>query len=252
MHGPQRLALSCPDTPADHSPGACEMLEFYHHPFCAASRFVRLALEEYALGYTAHVELFWNRRPGFLELNAAGETPVLLSSQAVAVCGAGAIMEFLEDTHMASGARLMPQNPYARAETRRLVHWALDKFNQEVVRIVVHERILKGKIPVDKGGGAPDSRRLGAARKNFVHHLRYFGYLADTRRCMAGEALSFADLAVAACLSCLDYLGEMRWPRENNLKIWYARLKSRPAFRPLLNEHDDMVAPCRHYADLDF
>ncbi len=35
-------------------------------------------------------------------------------------------------------------------------------------------------------------------------------------------------------------------------KDWYARVKSRPSFRPLLGDHLPGAPPPRHYADLDF
>ncbi len=35
-------------------------------------------------------------------------------------------------------------------------------------------------------------------------------------------------------------------------KDWYARIKSRPSFRPLLQDQVPGVTPPAHYADLDF
>jgi len=35
-------------------------------------------------------------------------------------------------------------------------------------------------------------------------------------------------------------------------KEWYARIKSRPSFRPILADHVPGVPPPAHYADLDF
>ena len=55
-----------------------------------------------------------------------------------------------------------------------------------------------------------------------------------TRDWLAGERLSFADLAAAAHLSAVDYLGDVPWNEDEAAKNWYARVKSRPSFRPLL------------------
>ena len=75
-----------------------------------------------------------------------------------------------------------------------------------------------------------------AARSNLRYHLRYIGHLIGARNWLAGDRLTYADLAAAAHLSCLDYLGDVQWDENETAKIWYARVKSRPSFRPLLAE----------------
>jgi len=49
-----------------------------------------------------------------------------------------------------------------------------------------------------------------------------------------------------------DYLGEVPWNDDETVKTWYARVKSRPAFRPLLADTLAGVPPSKSYADLDF
>jgi glutathione S-transferase len=83
-------------------------------------------------------------------------------------------------------------------------------------------------------------------------HLQYVGRLAEARRWLAGEEVSLADIAAAAHLSCLDYLGDVAWRNHPEAKEWYVRLKSRPSFRPLLADLVPGLPPPRHYADLDF
>ena len=61
-----------------------------------------------------------------------------------------------------------------------------------------------------------------------------------------------ADVAAAAHLSCVDYLGDVPWDRSAEAKDWYARVKSRPAFRELLADHVSGLKPVAHYTDLDF
>ena len=90
------------------------------------------------------------------------------------------------------------------------------------------------------------------ARANLRHHLGYIGHLADRRRWLAGDEMSFADLAAAAHLSAVDYLGEVPWDRYPAAKTWYMRLKSRRSFRPLLADRVAGFAPPPHYDDLDF
>ena len=64
--------------------------------------------------------------------------------------------------------------------------------------------------------------------------------------------MSLADLAAAAHLSVADYLGEVPWNEDEAAKNWYARVKSRPAFRPMLADMLAGVPPAASYADLDF
>ncbi len=64
--------------------------------------------------------------------------------------------------------------------------------------------------------------------------------------------MSYADLAAAAHLSCVDYLGDVPWEEDEAARAWYARIKSRPSFRPLLSDRIAGMAPSAHYDNLDF
>jgi len=230
------------------------MLTLYHHPFDAASRFVRLMLGEYGLQVTLVMERAWQRRPEFLALNPAATVPVMVEDDGQPVCGPSVVMEYLDETrgYRADGRRLMPDDAEKRAEMRRLVAWFGDKIDREAIGLFAHEKIYKLELPREKGGGAPDTQILRAARTNMVHHLRYIGYLAGSRNWLAGDTLSYADLAAAAQLSVADYLGEVPWKEDEQAKTWYARIKSRPSFRPLLLETVRGVPAAQHYGDLDF
>ena len=83
-------------------------------------------------------------------------------------------------------------------------------------------------------------------------HLVYLGWLAETRRWLAGSHVSLADFAAAAHLSMLDYQGDIDWSLYPAAREWYARMKSRPSFRPLLADRVGGMAPPAHYSDLDF
>lgn len=230
------------------------MLRLYHHPFSPSSRFVRLVLSEYGAAFEDTKVNPWERPEDLLALNAAGTVPVLVENDGPPICGHGPIMEYLDETrgYAVADRRLMPDHPDARAETRRLVDWSLNKFDTEVVGHLVRERIYKQLMPKSAGGGAPDSAALRVARANIEHHLKYFGYLVASRRWLAGDRLSFADFALAASLSCADYLGEVAWDRQDDIKNWYARVKSRPGMRPLLGEKVLGMPAAPAYADLDF
>jgi glutathione S-transferase len=230
------------------------MLTLFHHPFCPHSRFVRLALEELGLSPRLVEERTWDRRQEFLKLNPAGTTPVLVDEGAPPVPGAAIIAEYLDETRgeQREQVRLMPREPRDRVEVRRLMSWFNDKFFEEVSGPLAMERIYKRHIPSGQGGGPPDTDTLRAARSNIRYHLAYIGWLVRTRDWLAGDSLTYADLAAAAHLSVADYLGDAPWDEDETAKAWYARIKSRPAFRALLLETLPGLPPAPSYANLDF
>jgi glutathione S-transferase len=229
------------------------MAILHHYPFCPQSRFVRLVLAEIGMESQTVEERPWERRPEFLATNPAGTTPVLRDGQ-LAVPGAAVIAEYLDETRGLglNGRRLLPEGPAERVEVRRLLDWFLVKFHDEVSGYLVTEKIYKRFMPANGGGGAPDMAAIRAARTNVRYHLKYIGYLVATRNWLAGDDLTYADLAAAAHLSAADYLGDVPWDEDDSAKAWYARVKSRPAFRALLADRVPGMAPPAHYADLDF
>ena len=229
------------------------MAILHHHSFCPHSRFIRLSLAEMGIEPDIADEKPWDREERFLRLNPSGTTPVLCEND-IAVPGAAVIAEYLDETHGTemNGRRLLPVDPAGRIEVRRLTDWFNGKFFDEVTAYLVDEKIVKRFARTGKGGGAPDPAAIRAARSNLRYHLRYIGYLAGSRNWLAGETLTYADLAAAAHLSCADYLGDVPWDEDVAAKDWYARVKSRPAFRAILVDRIPGVPPAAHYQDLDF
>lgn len=225
----------------------------HHHPLSSGSRYVRLILAEYGEDVALVEEAPWLRSEAFLELNPAGSLPVLVDETDGPVVGPTVIAEYLHETRgtRVGEAALMPADPVERAEVRRLVSWFLDKLEDEVTGYLVNEKVFK-RYMRENGAGAPDAAAIRAARSNIRYHLRYIGYLVSRRSCLAGRDLSLADLAAAASLSCVDYLGEVPWDEDETAKAWYARVKSRPSFRPILADVVRGSPPTTHYADLDF
>lgn len=217
-----------------------------HFPLSPASRKVRFSLYEKGLFLPMVEEPFWQRRRAFLRLNPAGEVPVLQFSANQALCDGQVICEFLEELRF--GPDLLGTNAFDRAEVRRIVSWFDTRFHAEVGRYLLSEKLHKrlGR------GGAPDSQAIRVALKNLSLHLDYIGYLVERRNWLAGPHFSLADIAAAAHISCLDYFGDVAWQGNDAAKSWYARLKSRPSFRPFLQDRVDGIAPARHYPDLDF
>ncbi len=218
----------------------------YHLPLSPYCRKVRLVLAEKRLPFELKIERVWERREGFLALNPAASVPVLEEDNGLAVADSGVICEYLDEAYPDTG--LIGTTLGERVEVRRLVAWWDDRFDREVTRNLNGEKYYK-RI---SGLGHPDARALRAGYANLRPHLEYLGWLAETRKWLAGNVLSLADLAAAAHLSVLDYQGDVDWSVSPAARDWYARMKSRPSFRPLLADRIAGFTPPAHYADLDF
>ena len=222
------------------------MRRLYHLPLSPQSRKVRVVLAEKRLAVELKAERVWERRPEFLALTPAGEVPVLVDEGGEVIADSGAICEYIEELH--PDPPLLGRDALSRAETRRLVAWFDGKFADEVTANLLGEKVLKRFL----GLGEPSSDAIRAGTENIHYHLDYVAYLTERRRWLAGDEFSLADIAAAAHLSTADYLGDVPWAAHEEAKDWYARVKSRPSFRPLLADHIPGLPPPGHYADLDF
>ena len=227
------------------------MPKLYHFTLDPLSRRVRLMFAERNEAISLVDERPWAPSRSLLDLNPSGHLPVLLEDSALAICGIEALSEYIEETR-SSGVSLLAGNAAARAEIRRLVAWFDVKFYAEVTEPLLTEKVIRRFLPASEGGGAPDMNRVRNALSLLKPHLDYLSYLAEERSWLGGDALSLADLAAAAHLSAIDYLGDINWAENPVAKSWYQRLKSRPSFRVLLGDSLPAMAPAATYADLDF
>ena len=221
------------------------MIRLYHVPLSPYCRKVRLSLAEKKLEVELVEERYWERDPDFMRRNPAGKVPIL-RIDGLTLTESAAICEYLEERH--PEPPLMPKDPAGRHEVRRLVGWFDDKFHNEVTSKLLYERVNK-KITKE---GYPDSSNVKSGARAIKFHLDYIGSLLDERRWLAGGELTLADFAAAAHLSALDYISDVDWDRNETVRDWYAKIKSRPAFRSLLADAVPGFPPPAHYADLDF
>jgi glutathione S-transferase len=221
------------------------MNRLFHVPLSPFCRKVRLSLAEKKVEVELVEERYWERNPEFLRRNPAGKVPILkidgrLLTESAAIC------EYLEEKF--PDPALLPRDPEGRYEVRRLVSWFDDKFHNEVTSNLLYERVNKKVM----GTGYPESKNVKAGAKAIKYHLDYMGWLLDQRRWLAGNEMSLADFAAAAHLSSLDYISDVDWNRNANVRDWYAKIKSRPAFRSILADQIPGFPQPAHYADLDF
>ena len=218
----------------------------YHYPLNPFSRTVRLCLYEKNISYVMVFEKPWERRIDFLRLNPAGSVPVFEDEDGTVLSDYRAICEYLNETRV--GLELFGQTPQIRAEVRRLLGWFDMLFYPEVYQTLVEHKALK-KI---QGNGQPNPTLIRIGRRNLLRHLQYLEWLCERRTWLAGEQLSVADLNAAAHLSVLDYLAEIEWDTYPEMKIWYAKIKSRPSFQYLLSDRLAGIIPPDNYSNLDF
>lgn len=223
------------------------MRTLYHLALSPFSRKVRVVLREKNLDFELKVEKVWERRPDFLAMNPAATVPVLVEEDGTVIAESGVICEYLDEVHPGE-RKLLGDKPVDRAEVRRLVAWFDQKFAREVTDNLLREKMMKKFL----GLGEPNSSAIRAGYSNIHFHLEYIGWLTERRKFLAGEKYSLADVAAASHISCLDYIGDVPWADHPRAKDWYARIKSRPAFRPLLGDMIAGAPPPKHYADLDF
>lgn len=222
------------------------MRTLYHvwlHPF---SRKVRLALAEKKLEFDLQIEKIWERRTAFLAMNPAGDVPVLIEEDGTILSNSQVICEYLEEVY--PDVNLLGRDPIHRAETRRLVGWFDVKFNREVTDNLVGEKLMKRFLKL----GEPHGPSIRAGHANIHYHLDYIGFLCEKRKWLAGEHFTLADIAAAAHLSSIDYIGDVPWDEHHHARDWYARVKSRPSFKSLLEDRIPGFTPADHYENVDF
>jgi glutathione S-transferase len=222
------------------------MRTLYHlwlHPF---SRKVRIVLAEKNLEFKSEIERIWERRTEFLAMNPAGDVPVLVEADGTTLANSTVICEYLDEVYPAPS--LIGIDPVQKAEIRRLTCWFDIKFNQEVTDNLVGEKLMKRFLKM----GEPHGPSIRAGHANIHYHMDYIGFLTEKRNWLAGDDFSLADIAAAAHLSAIDYIGDVPWDEHQAARDWYARVKSRPSFQPLLEDRIPGFLPARHYEDVDF
>ncbi|MCP4392932.1 MAG: glutathione S-transferase family protein [Alphaproteobacteria bacterium] len=222
------------------------MRVLFQHPICPFSRKTRLMLSEKNVNFRLEFQDPWERDLRLLEINPAGGIPVLVEKNGTAISDHNAICEYIDEAY--SAPSIIGTTPRSKAEARRLTGWFDNKFYNEVTLSIVGEKIIKRM----RKAGSPDSRIIRAGNANIQIHMQYLEWLTERKKWLAGNSLTIADIAAAAHISILDYIGSIPWDNYPETKIWYAKMKSRPSFRSILSDRIPSVAPAMHYDDLDF
>ena len=222
------------------------MYKLYYIPLNFYCRSARLILLEKKISFEIINEPYWKRREDFLKINPAGDLPVIVDDENTNIIGYELLVEYLDEKKI--GKNLLGNNPKERLESRRLCTWVSRKLEKEVMKNILDERVFKSL----KENNQPSTVALNAGRKNLKNHMSYFNWLLNRRSFLSGDNFNVADISLASALSSLDYLNEVDWNNFENVKNWYALIKSRPTFRVILEESIYNILPSNHYKDLDF
>ena len=212
--------------------------DFILSPF---GRKLRLVLAEKKCDFT-----FIPARPWEQDLPLEQMTQLRLPDGAT-LEDAAAAAEYIDETVPATP--LMPTAPLARARARRWSNWLDHGFWRSVTAIILEERVMCRYRR--EGSAAPDQASLKAALSMLRTSLAQVEQQLASQGALVG-GLTIADLTLAAHLSTADYFGDVPWQALPATREWYAMIKSRPSFRPLLQETLPGFAPVSHYADPDF
>ncbi len=215
------------------------------HPLCPFSRMIRMILKEFNIPFSLKIEKFWEKNDVINNYNPAQELPIYISNNHV-ICDYIAIMGYISET--IEDDFLKGRTAFDNAEIRRLTNWFASKIYHDSIKHILFEKVIRFYLKE----GEPISNTIRAAKANLEKHLMYLSFLLEDAQWLVANRISYCDIAAAAQLSCLDYLGEINWDNFPFVKNWYAVMKSRPSFRDILNDRINGFAPDKNYTNLDF
>jgi glutathione S-transferase len=180
--------------------------------------------------------------------DAMAHLPVFIDLDGTRLAGLWAIVDHLEGNY--PDHPLVPEDMAARAESFRLLDWAMGPFHDSVTRRIVYEKASQ-RYTGAAARRAPDMEVVRAGREALKAALAMLGDTAERHGYLASRECTLGDLAVAAHISALDYFGEIPWAEFPLAAEWYVKMKSRPSFRSLLADRVPGQPPVSHYAELD-
>ena len=227
----------------------------YHSLICPFSRKIRFLLDERDIQYKKVEIKIWDKDDKILRLNVANETPVLTCpKEGLVIIDSYIIAEYLNDFENDCKEdefnyfNLLGDSLEEKLEIQRLHMWFDKKFYNEITSYVIEEVFYK-TFKIKKN---VNNEKLAVARYNLEANIEYMEHLLTTRKWLAIEKFSLADLAAATQISILDYLGYINWDKYLKLKNWYTIIKSKKGFREILKDKIAGFLPSRYYKELDF
>lgn len=194
-------------------------MRLYHHPYSFNARRAVMA----ALQLRAPVELVFvdlqkgeQRTPQFLALNPNHRVPVL-EDDGFILWESYAIMQYLADK--TPRQTVYPAETRARADVNRWLFWSGQHFSPGI-GILNWEHVIKGML----GLGAADPAEIQRGEQLVREYAGILDAHLSDRDWICGEALSLADLAIAAPLAA-TVPAKLPVAELSHLRRWFGQVQ---------------------------
>ncbi len=236
-------------------------LELYHHGSSVCAAKVRFYLEEKALAWEGHyIDILAGGQfdPAYMKLNPKAVVPTLVDD-GIVIRESTNICEYLDDAFPEN--RIRPDDPVFCAEIRywtkavdEEVHLACGALTfMSSHRHIINrlgpkgvEEFLNATPPFSVAAGWHEQKKAyvregfaapGAAEKVtlYDHYLKKMEEALQKTQWLAGDAFSFADIAMTPYVTRLDMLSmQGMWENGRLPRVaqWLAAIKSRPTYKP--------------------
>jgi glutathione S-transferase len=208
-------------------------MKLYYNPLSSYSQKVVLAFYEKNIQFTPEIINVMDpaARAGYAKVSPFGKIPLLVLDDGKKVLESTIIIEYLEDYHGSSGARLIPEDKDAAREARYL-----DRFFDFYINDAMQKVFFDGMKPEDQR----DPRGVAAAKVTMDRAYTTADELLATRTWAVGETFSMADCSAAPALG----YAKMVYPFEQykNLTAYANRLSERPSVTRVRNEAAPFMA----------
>jgi glutathione S-transferase len=252
------------------------MLKLFHDwdAFCCIK--VRFCLAEKAVtweGYHVDLQKMEQLKPEYLEINPKGVVPTVVHDGQV-ITESSIINEYVDEVF--PGPKLMPADPFARAEARLWIRFeenvlhpsvkgptyelmlrrALAEMPQEIVDDrVTHatssEQAIRLRNAAAKGN-PPNLQEVETAIGTMRHALTKMESRLQQVPWLAGGEFSLADISAAPWIDRLEELNFAQlWSGKPAVQGWIARIKARKAYQEALPKLNQRIpTPLPHHLPL--
>jgi glutathione S-transferase len=162
------------------------------------------------------------KSPEYLALNPNGAVPPLVDGDFV-LTESRAIMQYF--TMKKPEAGLLPRDETARADVVRWQFWDASHFSPKVAS-VVFEKLIKPMF----GMGEPDAKKVADGLAAFRRFGAVLDKRLDGRTYVVGDALTLADLALAATLAFAKQ-AELPLAELPHVDAWLSRITALDAWK---------------------
>jgi glutathione S-transferase len=210
-----------------------------HHLENSRSQRVLWLLEE--LGVPYEVRRYARNKktmlapPELRQVHALGKSPVITDGH-VTVAESGAIVEYLLDTHDATGRLRPPAGTEARRRFTYWLHFAEGSAMPPLLMKLVFDQVRKARVPFfvkPVVRAIADKVTAGFITPNIESQLAFMEAELGARDWFAGGIFTAADIQMSFPLEAAQARGglDARYPK---LAAWLERIHARPAWQRAL------------------